>query len=246
MALKAIWQQAQVDVSRLLAGSTPRSKKSYIAAGEGGFTLLELLVAITIMAIMLAVASLAIPNHDERYWRDNLDQLTSSLNMAQEESLMTGMPILIQIDSVGWRFLLPTPNGPDLSMGNYGGNSAGNSAGNNAGNNAGYSVGSSAGNMAGNNAMMGNNAMGGNKVGIGGITNNTVSQSPLLGSNGLMPDVYQPQVWRNPVQVASMQLTLGGEQVTQALQIPLKQADRQATLIRDKNGFFRWVVGVPQ
>ena len=68
---------------------------------EAGFTLVEMLVAITILAILLVVATLAIPNHDERYWKDNLDQLVGSLNMAQEESALSGTPMLVQIDALG-------------------------------------------------------------------------------------------------------------------------------------------------
>jgi hypothetical protein len=30
-----------------------------------------------VMAVLLGIAVLALPNHDERYWRDNLDQLVS-------------------------------------------------------------------------------------------------------------------------------------------------------------------------
>lgn len=71
---------------------------------QSGFTLIETLVAIAILAILMAVAILAIPNHDDRYWRDNLDQLVSSLNMAQEESALSGTTILVQIDAQGWRF----------------------------------------------------------------------------------------------------------------------------------------------
>lgn len=69
-----------------------------------GFTLIEFLVAMAVMATLLGIAVLAIPNHDERYWRDNLDQLVDSLNAAQEESAMSGTPVLAQVDSQGWRF----------------------------------------------------------------------------------------------------------------------------------------------
>ncbi len=72
---------------------------------DAGFTLIELLVAIAVMAVVLGLAVLAFPNHDERYWRDNLDQLTASLNMAQEESAMAGSVIVAQVDALGWRFL---------------------------------------------------------------------------------------------------------------------------------------------
>ena len=72
---------------------------------QSGFTLVEMLVAITILVILMSVALLTIPNHDERYWQDNLDQLVSSLNMAQEESALSGTTMLAQIDAQGWRFV---------------------------------------------------------------------------------------------------------------------------------------------
>ena len=159
--------------------------KKYLArtqhsAGEAGFTLIEILVALAIFAIVMGVAVLAIPNHDNRYWQDNLDQLVGSLNMAQEESVMAGMPIVAQIDSAGWRFFSP------------GANTA----------NAGIAI---------------------------------------TGTSGLMPDVYRPQAWHKPVEMAALQITLGGEQITQAMQVPIKQENRQALLLRKNNGRFSWI-----
>jgi len=183
--------------------------------GQAGFTLIELLIAIAIMAIVMGVAVLAIPNHDDRYWRDNLDQLVGSLNMAQEESVMAGTPIMVQIDSVGWRFFTPTANGSTTMMGS----------------------------SASSASSTGSNQIAGGSVGLGGSSNAASTNSPLMGSNGLMPDVYRPQIWSKPVEIAALQLSLGGEQVTQALQIPLKQESRQAVLIRNKNGRFSWVAG---
>jgi prepilin-type N-terminal cleavage/methylation domain-containing protein len=89
---------------------------------QSGFTLVEMLVAIAILAILMVVAVLAIPNHEDRYWRDNLDQLVSSLNMAQEESALSGMTMLAQIDAQGWRFVPVTgapvsAPSPMISMG---------------------------------------------------------------------------------------------------------------------------------
>ena len=171
-------------------------------AADAGFTLIELLVAIAIMAIVLGLAVLAIPNHDERYWKDNLDHLVSSLNLAQEESAMSGTPMIAQIDSVGWRFFVPNINGANISNVSSG----------------------QAISLAGNGSV------------------NSVNQA-----SGLMPDVYRPQTWYKPVEIAPLQLTLGGEQVTQVMQIPIKQVTgsgdqdtRQAILIRNRNGRFTW------
>jgi general secretion pathway protein H len=71
---------------------------------ESGFTLIEILIVITIMAIVMSMASLAIPNHEIRYWREDLDHLTGTLNLAAEESAAGGLPITAEIDSQGWRF----------------------------------------------------------------------------------------------------------------------------------------------
>jgi type II secretion system protein H len=73
-------------------------------SSEGGFTLIEMLLALAIVALFLGVAVLAIPNHDERYWRSNLDQLVSSLNAAQDESQTSGIPMRVEINQSGWRF----------------------------------------------------------------------------------------------------------------------------------------------
>ena len=84
--------------------SSPKNRclsNSYSA----GFTLVEMLVAIAILATVMVAAMLAIPNHDDRYWRENLSQLVRSLNLAQEEASFTGMDMLVQIDNQGWRFI---------------------------------------------------------------------------------------------------------------------------------------------
>ena len=80
-------------------------------SSDGGFTLIEMLLALTIVAILLGVAVLAIPNHDERYWRNNLDELVSTLNAAQDESQSSGIPVSVAINQLGWRFSKTTRTG---------------------------------------------------------------------------------------------------------------------------------------
>ena len=198
-----------VEVRSMLASSSSTMRR----ATDAGFTLIELLVAIAIMAVMLGVAVLAIPNHDERYWKDNLDQLVSSLNLAQDESAMSGTPMIAQIDSAGWRFFVPNVSGA------YGSGSMGS----------------------------GSNGSGSQTLSLAGNSGNG-AVSPVNNPSGLMPDVYRPQSWYKPVEIAPLQLTLGGEQVAQVLQIPVKQVTgsgaqdtRQAILTRNRNGRFSWM-----
>ena len=205
------------------------SKSSVVSdlrrAGDAGFTLIELMVAIAIMAVILGVAVLAIPNHDERYWKDNLDQLVSSLNLAQEESAMSGTPMIAQIDSAGWRFFVPNVNGANGANGT---NSA---------------IGS-----YGSSASRSSNTPSGQSLALSG----NAGVSPVNNPSGLMPDVYRPHSWYKPVEIAPLQLTLGEEQVVQVLQIPIKQVTgsgaqlnasdtRQAVIIRNRNGRFSWM-----
>jgi type II secretion system protein H len=153
-------------------------RHSSSSSHEAGFTLIEFLVAIAVMAVLLGIAVLALPNHDERYWRDNLDQLVSSLNFAQEESTMSGTPMVAQVDGLGWRFSMPL--------------SAVAAAGSNPG-------------------------------------------------STFLPDVYRAQTWHKPVEITPVQLSLGGERITEPLQIPIKQEQRQAVLMRATNGRFQWI-----
>jgi len=188
-------------------------RKPSLARAEAGFTLIEMLVALAVFAIVMAVAVLTIPNHDDRYWRDNLDQLVSSLNMAQDESAMSGMTMVAQVDGNGWRFFVPGAAG-------YAGTGTGN------------------GTSSSNTGAM---TLGG---GMGGNAATNVAPPGFNNSNGLMPDVYQAKNWYKPVDMAPLQLTLGGEQVTEVLQIPIRQVSgadiRQAILIRNRNGRFSW------
>ena len=90
--------------SKKVSRTTPAS-----SFADGGFTLIEMLIALTIVAVLLSLAVLAIPNHDERNWQNNLDQLTATLNAAQDESQSSGIPMRAEIDGSGWRFYKRDP-----------------------------------------------------------------------------------------------------------------------------------------
>ncbi len=71
---------------------------------SSGFTLIELLVVIVIVAMLAGLASLALPNREGQQWKSRLEQLTSTLNFAQEEALSRGTPLWVMVDQNGWRF----------------------------------------------------------------------------------------------------------------------------------------------
>ncbi|MBU3630711.1 prepilin-type N-terminal cleavage/methylation domain-containing protein [Polynucleobacter sp. AP-Melu-500A-A1] len=102
----------QILESNKVSGATPAS--IFI---DGGFTLIEMLIALMIVAILLSLAVLAIPNHDERNWQNNLDQLTATLNAAQDESQSSGIPMRVEIDRSGWRFYKRDPVDQTQSLG---------------------------------------------------------------------------------------------------------------------------------
>lgn len=69
-----------------------------------GFTLIELLIVVVIIGILAGLASLSLPDKATQNWLGRLEQLTASLNYAQEESLSRGSPMWAMVDQNGWRF----------------------------------------------------------------------------------------------------------------------------------------------
>jgi len=69
-----------------------------------GFTLIELLVVIVIVAMLASLASLALPNREGQQWKSRLEQLTTTLNFAQDEAVSRGTPVWAVVDQSGWRF----------------------------------------------------------------------------------------------------------------------------------------------
>jgi general secretion pathway protein H len=94
---------------QILVSKEEKAHSLSAPSAEGGFSLIEMLLVLTVVAILLTVAVLAIPNHDERNWRNNLDQLVASLNAAQDESQTTGIPMRVDINESGWRFSKSDP-----------------------------------------------------------------------------------------------------------------------------------------
>ncbi|MGV1017399.1 MAG: pilus assembly FimT family protein [Fluviibacter phosphoraccumulans] len=71
---------------------------------NSGFTLIELLVVIVIVAMLAGLASLALPNREGQQWKSRLEQLTATLNFAQDEALSRATPLWVMVDQNGWRF----------------------------------------------------------------------------------------------------------------------------------------------
>lgn len=57
-----------------------------------------------LVAMLASQASLALPNREGQQWKSRLEQLTATLNFAQEEALSRGTPLYASVDQSGWRF----------------------------------------------------------------------------------------------------------------------------------------------
>lgn len=68
-----------------------------------GFTLIELLIVIVIISVMAGLATLSLPDQTTQHWTGRLQQLTATLNYAQEEALSRGSPMWAMVDQNGWR-----------------------------------------------------------------------------------------------------------------------------------------------
>lgn len=54
--------------------------------------------------MLAGLASLALPNREGQQWKSQLEQLTATLNFAQDEALSRGTPLWVTVDQNGWRF----------------------------------------------------------------------------------------------------------------------------------------------
>lgn len=54
--------------------------------------------------MLASLASLALPNREGQQWKSRLEQLTTTLNFAQDEALSRGTPLWVTVDQNGWRF----------------------------------------------------------------------------------------------------------------------------------------------
>ena len=83
---------------------------------QRGFTLIEILIAIAIVSILMSVAVINIPSHEVRNWKNNTNHLVTLMNVAHEESLMSGRPLHLKIDRNGWSFFYLDKNGFKLNQ----------------------------------------------------------------------------------------------------------------------------------
>ncbi len=64
------------------------------------------------------MATLALPNTNEKLWKEDLQELTATLNQAREEVAMSGAPIRWVSSSQGWSFRQINLQGEERPLGN--------------------------------------------------------------------------------------------------------------------------------
>lgn len=74
-----------------------------------GFTLLELLAVVVIVAIAAGVVSLHVAPSEERLLAEEGERLAALFRLAQDEARVSGRPLSWQADARGYRFVAHDP-----------------------------------------------------------------------------------------------------------------------------------------
>ena len=73
---------------------------------EPGITLIELLVALMVAAVVVAMVTISGAPNPERALRFDAERLAQLLSLAREEAQVRGAPIRFESDDTGFRFLI--------------------------------------------------------------------------------------------------------------------------------------------
>jgi type II secretion system protein H len=88
------------------AGAAPRGRPPWrIARSDGGFTLIELMVAVSVMAVLMAIAIPSVANHMAlQEIRASAQQVTDVLREARDTAINEGQPryVLFDPSTVGY------------------------------------------------------------------------------------------------------------------------------------------------
>lgn len=82
------------------------NSKSFKSAQQAGFTLLEVLIAMTIAALMISVATIAFSDNELAKLKTKSRQLYGLLQIAQEESIIRGVELGVRVESSGYSFMV--------------------------------------------------------------------------------------------------------------------------------------------
>jgi general secretion pathway protein H len=83
------------------AGAVPNQ-----ASRLRGFTLLELLVVILILALAAGMVSLSVAPSEDRLLAMEIDRLAALFRLAQDEARTGGRPLVWRADTAGYRFVI--------------------------------------------------------------------------------------------------------------------------------------------
>ncbi len=73
---------------------------------QQGFTILELLVVLLIVGVIVSMVTLSIGTSRDKVLREEMQRLTTLLELAQQESVLNMREMALQIDDEGYQFLV--------------------------------------------------------------------------------------------------------------------------------------------
>ena len=88
-----------MDIAAGISRTKPMSRYKIARFGVSGFTLLEMMLTVGLIALTATFVGISISGSDSRLARLEAERFVTLLNLAQDESILTGRPIVLSIDT---------------------------------------------------------------------------------------------------------------------------------------------------